>query len=122
MSEVEAFIFQYEGEQRAIMIHLNGWLTEELNLIPKIRFKVPFYYQKSWICYLNPTKNGSVEFAFTRGNELSNEQGLLESKGRKQVYSITFSSLETIPHSAIHEIVHEAILLDETVKYAVKKK
>ncbi|MFN3195156.1 MAG: DUF1801 domain-containing protein [Chlorobiota bacterium] len=121
MSEVEEFINQFEGEQVEIMLYFHNWLANELNLIDKIRFDIPFYYNLSWICYLNPTKNGNVEFAFVRGNELSNEQGLLESKGRKQVYSIEINSIENIPHDELHDIIHEAILLDQTKPYQSKR-
>lgn len=121
MSEVEEFINQFEGEQIEIMLYFHNWLANELNLIDKIRFDIPFYYNLSWICYLNPKKNGNVEFAFVRGNELSNEQGLLESKGRKQVYSIEINSIENIPHDELHDIIHEAILLDQTKPYQSKR-
>jgi hypothetical protein len=104
------------------MLYLNNLLSNELNLIGRLRFKIPFYYHKSWICYLNPKKNNIVEFAFIRGNELSNSQHLLESKGRKQVCSIELRSLSEMPVSELMEIIQEAILLDENVPYASKRK
>ncbi len=87
-----------------------------------MRYKIPFYDGKSWICYLNPTKKGKIEFAFVRGNELSNDQGLLESKGRKQVYSVEFEKLKDIPQQALNEIIQEAILLDGSKPYPSKRK
>ena len=119
---VEEFILAYQGEQREILHYLHDLLTSHLNLTPKIRYKVPFYYGKSWICYVNPTKEGDIELAFTRGSELSNEHGLLESKGRKQVASIELHDLETAPLHEIETILHEAILLDDVVPYGSKKK
>jgi len=122
MTDVEDFIQQYEGNQRKVMRFLHQLLSKELSLTDKIRFGIPFYYRKSWICYMNPTKKGTIEFAFTRGNELSNEQGLLESKGRKQVYSVEFESVNDIPQETLNEIIQEAILLDEAKPYASKRK
>ena len=122
MTDTKDFIFQFEGEQRAIMLFIHDWLTVDLNLTAKMRFKTPFYYRKSWICYLNPTKQGTIELAFTRGNELSNSQGLLDSKGRKQVFSIELKKLSESPIETINEIIQEAILLDETIKYESKRK
>ena len=122
MSEVEDFIYQFEGSQREVMLHFHNLLTMDLNLTEKIRFKIPFYYGKSWICYLNPTKSGKIEFAFVRGNELSNYQGILDNKGRKQVYSIEFEAVSEIPNEQINEIIQEAILLDETKPYESKRK
>lgn len=122
MAEVENFIYEHEGKQREVLLYLHNLLFSDLDLTVKMRYGVPFYYKKSWICYLNPTKKGTIEFAFTRGNELSNEQGLLDSKGRKQVYSVEFESLEDIPKETVNEITQEAILLDEAIPYASKRK
>lgn len=122
MSNVEDYIEQFDGNQREIMLHFHSLLTLNFNLIQKIRFKVPFYYGKSWICYLNPTKKGKVELAFVRGNELSNNQSILDSKGRKQVYSIEFETISEIPTEQINEIILEAILLDESKPYESKRK
>lgn len=122
MSEVEDFIYQFEGSQREVMLYLHKLLTVELNLTEKIRFKIPFYYGKSWICYLNPTKDGNIEFAFVRGNELSNYHGILDNKGRKQVFSIEFGKVSEIPDQQLNEIIQEAILLDETKPYESKRK
>ena len=109
MTEVEDYIYTYEGGQRKLLIYLHEWLTQELNMIDKLKYQIPFYYQKSWICYLNPSKTGGVEFAFVRGNELSNQNALLESKGRKQVYSVTYEQVTDVA-------------LDSTVPYAAKRR
>ncbi len=122
MGEAEDFIYQFEGNQRETMLYFHNLLTRDLGLEDKIRFKIPFYYRKSWICYLNPTKEKKIEFAFVRGNELSNSQGLLINKGRKQVYSIDFEKVSDIPFRAINEIIQEAIFIDETIPYESKRK
>lgn len=122
MTKVEDFIYQFEGSQSEVMLYFHNLLTNDLNLTEKMRFKIPFYYGRSWICYLNPLKNGKIELAFVRGNELSNEQGILDNKGRKQVYSIEFEKMSDIPYQEINEIIHEAILLDENKKYGSKRK
>ena len=120
MSAVEDFIYECDSNQRSILFYFHHMFADELNLASKIRFKIPFYYGRSWICYLNPIKTGGVTLAFIRGNELSNSQGILESKNRKQVMSIDFESVKDIPSELIMEIIHEAILLDETIPYASK--
>ncbi len=122
MTEVEDYIYNFDDSQRDIMLYIHNLLSVELNLTDKLRFKIPFYYRKSWICYLNPRKNNSIEFAFVRGNELSNSQGLLDSKGRKQVFSVELTELSKIPVKELTVIIQEAILLDETVPYASKRK
>jgi hypothetical protein len=122
MTEVEDYIYNFEDSQRDILVYIHRLLSVDLNLEDKLRYKIPFYYRKSWICYLNPTKNKSIEFAFVRGNELSNSQGLLDSKGREQVWSIELNKLSEIPIMELNEIIQEAILLDETVPYGSKRK
>ncbi|MEM7550329.1 MAG: DUF1801 domain-containing protein [Bacteroidota bacterium] len=122
MTEVENLIYEFDEPQREVMLFFHHMLTREYCLIDKVTFKNPCYYNKSWICYLKPSKNGKVELAFMRGNELSNSQGLLKSGDRKQLRSIEFSSVKEIPLNEIKEIFHEAILLDETKPYESKRK
>ena len=122
MTEVEDYIYTYEGGQRKLLIYLHEWLTQKVNMIDKLKYQIAFYYQKSWICYLNPSKTGGVEFAFVRGNELSNQNALLESKGRKQVYSVTYEQVTDVALDLLNEVMQEAILLDSTVPYAAKRR
>jgi hypothetical protein len=122
MAIVNDYFLEFEGEQKTILQFFDDLLSRELELTPKMRYGIPFYYRFSWICYLNPSKDGTVELAFPRGNELSNIQGLLQSKGRKQVCSIDFLKYSEIPKQTVHEIIQEAILLDELKPYASKRK
>jgi len=122
MNEVDLFILEKEGHQQAVLQFLNDLMMSNSEIIQKIRYKVPFYYRKSWICYLNPNKKtGAVEMVFIRGNELSNEQGLLAAKGRKQVRGVTFAEVKEIPVETLMEVIQEAIWLDDTVPYASKR-
>ncbi|WKK86518.1 DUF1801 domain-containing protein [Marivirga arenosa] len=121
MTEVEQYIFDLKINQREIMLYFHDILAHQLELEAKIRYKIPFYYHKSWVCYMNPIKNGGVELAFLRANELSNHQGLLDFKGRKQVAGISFFNLKKVPKDLIYEIIQEALLLDESIKYKSKR-
>jgi len=122
MNEVENYIYQFEGNQKEVIMYFHNLLTNDFNLSSKIRYKIPFYDIKSWICYLNPLKNGKIELAFIRGNELSNHQGMLNSKGRKQVYGIEFAKISDIPITEVNEIINEAIILDSIEPYKSKRK
>ncbi len=121
MDEVLEFIYGTEGSQREILLFLHREITSIDGVSPKIRYKIPFYYRKSWLCYLNPLKGGNVELAFTRGNELSNSTGMLSANGRKQVLGTVFESVADIPLAAVRETLHEALLLDAHVPYSVKR-
>ncbi|PQJ79864.1 DUF1801 domain-containing protein [Polaribacter porphyrae] len=122
MTEVESLIYQSDGTQRAIMLFFHHMLINDYDLNDKITYKNPCYYKNSWICYLKPLKNKLVEVTFMRGNELSNNQGLLKSNGRKQLKGIMVSNIKDIPLNAFREILNEAILLDETKPYKSKRK
>lgn len=122
MNEVENFIYEKEGAQRELLMYFHSLFTDRLGLTAKIRYKIPFYYQKSWICYLNPKKDGKLDLAFIRANELSNASGLLQAKDRKQIASIELDPHTEIPEEAILEIMTEALELDQKTPYKSKRK
>lgn len=122
MEEVEMFIDDLEGETKKVASRLHHLILSYPKTRAQIRFKIPFYFQKSWLCYLNPIKTGGIELAFTRANELSNEQNILDFKNRKQVASISYKTLKAIDDQALNEVLNEALILDETVPYTTKRK
>jgi hypothetical protein len=121
MESIEDFFVDFDYPQSEVIEYLHNYLTNHMNLMAKIRYGLPFYYGKSWICYLSPQKSGAIELSFLRGNELSNEQGLLESKGRKQVKSIVLENIKKTDENAIKEIIMEAIILDQSIPYKSKR-
>lgn len=122
MNEAEDFIYQHEGNQKQLLLYFHNLLISFPKVYAKICYKIPFYYLKSWVCYLNPIKNKGVEICFIHGKELSNSQGLLQTNGRKQVYGIPFYSIKEVPEDTVLEIIQEAFLLDETLSHVSKKK
>ena len=113
MNTVEHYLLGLEGQQKKIMTYLHYQLVQEYDLMAKIRFNIPMYYQSKWVCYLNPLKSDGVELVFMKGYQLSNEQDILDRKGRKQVAGISLYDARCIPMSKIHEIIHEALILDQ---------
>lgn len=122
MDTVQSFILEKTGTQKDLLQYFHRLLQDQPGVVSKIRYQIPFFYRKSWVCYLNPIKKEGVELAFLRANELSNEQGLLDFRGRKQVGGIIFYKTDDIPEEAVMEIIQEALLLDEEVAYASKRK
>lgn len=121
MSPVEDYIHACENiNQRNILAVIHDLIRDIPGVTHKLRYNIPFYHRKSWICYMNPIKKEGIELAFLRGNELSNEQGILNLKGRKQVAGIEIFAPKDIPLTAINEILQEALLLDEQVKNLFK--
>lgn len=103
------------------MTVLRSWV---LDLGPhtqeKISNKIPSFSFLGPLCFLNPTDDG-VELGFTKGYELSDDDKILESKGRKMVKSITFYSLTALEEQedSIRHILNEAAILNE---YRFKRK
>ncbi|MGB6036419.1 MAG: hypothetical protein WBG42_09120 [Cryomorphaceae bacterium] len=118
---ISDYLYKLTSEQAGIVQCLHDLIMETPAIEVKRRWNLPFYYRKSWICYFNILKNGNVEWAFTRGNELSNEDLWLEARGRKQIYSVNFASVEDIDMQLARVTFQEALLLDEHVPYSVKK-
>lgn len=119
---VSDFIDDKQNNQRAILEFLHEHMMSFPEIEDKIRFKIPFYYRKTWICYLNPVKNDGIELAFVRAKELSNENGLLDFKDRVQVAGVTYYDVKEIQLDLLDETIHEAILLDEIKPYTFTKK
>lgn len=122
MNKSQEFILDFPGKQGEVLQYLHDMLMSFPEMESKIRYRVPFFYRRSWIVYLNPKKGELVELCFLRANEMSNEQGLLDFKDRTQVAGVTYGSVKEIDDAVLWEVVQEAILLDETVKYESKNR
>ena len=122
MAALDAYMDALSGPKREITFLLHDWLTMIFDLKAKYRFKIPFYYQNTWICYLNPIKKDGIEFNFVRARELSLHQGILDFKKRVMVAGVSLYTTKDIPLASLSEIVEEAILLNATMPYTFKKK
>ena len=112
---VRQFIYEQPQPQREMMTILRSWI---LDLGPhtqeKISYKIPYYSFYGTMCFLSPHADG-VDLGFTKGYELSNEQKMLESKGRKLVRSVTLHSVAELEENedTIRHMLNEAAILNE---------
>jgi hypothetical protein len=120
--QISDYLYDLTSEQAGIVQCLHELIMETPAIELKRRWNLPFYYRKSWICYFNILRNGNVEWAFTRGNELSNRDHWLEARGRKQIYSVSFATVDEIDMQLSRVTLQEALLLDEHVPYRLRKK
>lgn len=112
---------EFIDHQQPHMQQLMQWLRILiLKSHPKIRehleINTPMFKVKHDVCYfgkVHPTKG--LEVCFLRGFQLSNEQGLIESKGRKFIHGITLTDIADLKskETAFQEILNEALILDE---------
>lgn len=106
--------------EKALLLH--HFLLTYKGLSSRLTYNIPFYYACRWVCYLNLTKSGQLELAFTYGKLLSNEGGILKDNGRKQVAGILFNSEDEIPFEELDKILLDAIALDQANAKAGKRK
>ncbi|GAB2619274.1 hypothetical protein GCM10027035_14360 [Emticicia sediminis] len=103
---ISALLYQL----RETILHAHPKMTE------RFMFNTAMFGVKNELCYfvvLN--KNKGVEIGFHRGFQMSNEQGLLESKKRKFIHGVTLKDLDDFKNkeAPFKEILQEAIILDE---------
>ena len=113
-SDVLDYFDKYTAEQLKTLLYLHDRITGLEGMQPKLKYKIPFYYKNSWVCYLNAVKGGLVEMAFTRGNEFTRCTKYLDFKGRKQVASIIYKSVEQIDEDILELVLSEALEIDNT--------
>jgi hypothetical protein len=96
----------------------------------KYGWGVPFYSHHRLICFiwapslywgkdqkvLDKNLEKGVTLGFCQGNRMSNEDGVLKSEGRKQVYCMYFKLLSEIDDEQIRALLYEAELVDENFK------
>jgi len=121
MNPVEAYIFEQPSPKKEMLDYLHHLILGADDLQPKLSYRIPFYYRKSWVCYLNATNKTGVEFALCRANELASDFDILSFGKRAQVASVEFHTLEEIPEQELLECLQAAIELDERKKYSVRK-
>lgn len=99
---------------------------------------VPFYRHHRMICFIWPAsvfwgpkrtletqKAKGVSLGFCQGNLMANQDGILKSEGRKQVYVMSFHSLNEIKEDQVRALLFEAEMIDTMFgekKNAGKKK
>lgn len=112
---VRQFISEQPAPKREVMTILRAWVMDlGAHTGEKISHKIPYFSFYGSLCYLNPIEDG-VEFGFTKGYELSDEQKILEAKGRKHVKSVTFYSIAALEENEepVRRLLNEAAILNE---------
>ncbi|MDX1683855.1 MAG: hypothetical protein R3275_01400 [Saprospiraceae bacterium] len=114
MPGVEGYIEEQDPRFQSCLFKLHDYLSGELGLTSRIRYKIPFYDQYSWICYIN-IRFDKIELAFLRGDKMSRTWKSLDFRGRQQVVSVLFDPEEEIPWQELSATIQEALLLDEEI-------
>lgn len=96
-------------------------------------WRIPFYTRNRLICFIWPPsasvesatdhekqKSKGVTLGFNQGYLMSNEDGVLVSEGRKQVYVMYFKKPDDIDEAQVRALLFEAAMIDE--QFAKKKR
>lgn len=134
-SSIDELINNLPRNERAIVNRLRSLIQE---CLPKAVEKAyydegfPFYAHHRLICFIWPStarmvpkrvqESKAVTLGFCQGYLMSNEDGVLQSEGRKQVYVMYFRSLSEINDEQIRALLYEAEMIDETFGTKKKKK
>ena len=118
--DVEAFIGDLPGDERVIVSMLRRLLLDtDPRFREKLSYGVPYFSRNRRVCFIWPAsapfgpKNSKASLGFCYGNLLSNSQGLLLGEARKQVFTVSFSSIKQIDEPVILEIIKEALIVDD---------
>lgn len=125
---VDEMLLQLPKNELAIVKRLRALIQECLPKAteePKYGYGVPFYTRKRMICFIWPSsiywglkrkeetkRTKLVTLGFCQGHLMGNEDGMLKSEGRKQVYCMYINSLEEIDEEQIRAWLFEADLID----------
>jgi hypothetical protein len=134
--DIDEMILTLPRDEQVVVKRLRALVTE---CIPQAIEKMyddmvmPFYTRNRMICFIWPPsavwepnaddqkqKAKGVALGFSQGKLMSNEDGVLLSEGRKQVYMMYFKKLADIHEDKIRALLFEAALIDE--QFATKKK
>jgi hypothetical protein len=78
-----------------------------------IRYGIPFYDRKKWVCYLNPIKEKGFEWVFLKGNQMADPHQLLLANGRKMVKGMLLTVGEKLPFEQMDQLLQEAFYCDD---------
>lgn len=112
MNPIYTYIYDQEEPFRSLLIAADALFQNNFGLHPNMRYRIPFYDQHTWICYLNIIKKKGIELAFIHGNELNDEHQLLQAKGRKQIRGVLIAQTKQLYTEELQLLIQEAIVLD----------
>lgn len=113
MTPVDEYIERLDNAHHQHLIyHLHHLFMTFPGVTTKLRFKIPFYDFKKWICYINPIKKNGVEVCFLKGLKLTERPELVAGK-RTMVKGISVFEINEATLALIAEVFEEALELDK---------
>ena len=129
---IEEIFASLPREELVIVKRLRTLILDCLPFVrEKTSYGVPVYSHNRMICFIWPPsfswgpkkesyREKGVTLGFSQGNLFANEEKLLLSEGRKQVYCMYFKSLAEIPEEKIRALLFEAEMIDDSFRKGVR--
>jgi len=134
--DIDEMIATLPRDEQVLVKRLRALVTECIPQATEKTYKdmvMPFYTRNRLICFIWPPsalwepnadrekqKTKGVALGFNQGKLMGNEDGVLLSEGRKQVYMMYFKKLDDIDENQVRALLFEAAMIDE--QFAKKKK
>jgi hypothetical protein len=134
--DIDEMIATLPRDEQVLVKKLRALVTECIPQATEKAYKdmvMPFYTRNRLICFIWPPsslwepnadiekqKAKGVSLGFNQGKLMANEEGVLLSEGRKQVYMMYFKKLDDIDENQVRALLFEAAMIDE--QFARKKK
>ncbi|ABZ92991.1 Hypothetical protein LBF_0452 [Leptospira biflexa serovar Patoc strain 'Patoc 1 (Ames)'] len=122
---IEVFYSSITKTELEIVTKLKEILKPYTSLEEKISYSVLYYFQNSRVCFIwpasiKPGPKSGVQFGFCNGYLLNDPKQILERENRKQVYCITYHSVDDVNEFILIPFLQNAIEIDLTI-YKPKK-
>ncbi len=105
ISSLPAEIRDLAEKLRKIILTSSEQITEQVN------HKIPFYYHKGQLCYINPFDD-RVVLGFSRGADLPDEHSMLKGN-QKTVRRTVFYPAAGIDEEKVRNLIYEALIVNE---------
>jgi hypothetical protein len=86
-------------------------LTSSEKIVEQVNHKIPFYYYKGQLCYINPFDD-RVVLGFSRGADLPDEHLMLKGS-QKTVRRVVFYPVTDFDEDKVRNLIYEALIVNE---------
>jgi len=111
-SAVDEFVNRLPEGIRALAERLRKIiLTSSEQIREQIKHKIPFYYYKGQLCYINPFDD-RVVLGFSRGAEMPDEHGMLKGNQKTVRHAVFYLHTE-LDKEKVRNLIYEALIVNE---------
>jgi len=127
MQSIDEFFYDLPRDEKAIALRLREIILQAApDFKEEFSYGVPYYFRHRRVTCIWPASSAGgprkgVFIGFCRGNEMSNEQGIIEMGNRKRFGLIRYYDVKEIKEDILMEILQEAIMVDEKI-WELKRK